>query len=159
MASSLMLDLAEVDLGTVEYPVERIREYIPQRFEMEQLTAVARVLPEVQIGVAYRDIRDDEFWCRGHIPSRPLFPGVLMIEAAAQLSTFLYKVLTGDPPERFLGFGGVDKVKFRHTVVPGQRLVILGKMIEARSRRCMFETQGVVDGRLVFEAIITGVPV
>jgi 3-hydroxyacyl-[acyl-carrier-protein] dehydratase len=154
-----MVDTTSVDFNEVEYPRERIREFIPQRFEMEQLSAVVKVLREEQIGIAYRDVRDDEFWCRGHIPERPLFPGVLMLEAAAQLSTFLYKVLSGDAPDRFLGFGGVDKVKFRQTVVPGQRLVIVAKMIEARSRRCMFETQGILGGKLVFEATITGVPV
>ena len=56
----------------------------------------------------------------------------------------------------FLGFGGVDGVKFRGVVEPGDRLVILGKMIEVRPRRCLGATQGLVNGQMVYEGMITG---
>ncbi len=158
MASALMVDPDEVDFGHVEYPIEKIREFIPQRYEMEQLHGVFRVFRDRQIAVGWRDVRAGEFWEAGHIPGRPLFPGVLMLEAGAQLATFLFKLLSGDDPKRFLGFGGLEKVKFRAPVEPGQRLLLFGKLVEARSRRCIFDTQGAVDKRLVFEAQVTGVP-
>ena len=107
--------------------------------------------------MAFKDVRDDEFWVRGHIPGRPLLPGVLMIEAAAQMSSLYYKYVQKDP--RFLGFGAVDGVKFRGQVVPGDRLLLLGKAVEIRSRRAVFDTQGVVGDKLVFEARITGMPI
>jgi 3-hydroxyacyl-[acyl-carrier-protein] dehydratase len=102
----------------------------------------------------FRDVRDDEFWVRGHIPGRPIFPGVLIIETAAQLVS--YYVVSEDPSRGFLGFGGVDDVKFRGTVRPGQRLIMLGKLLENRRRRCVGATQGFVDGQMVFEGLITG---
>ncbi|NDD27993.1 MAG: beta-hydroxyacyl-ACP dehydratase [Proteobacteria bacterium] len=161
MAAPLMVNLDEIDQTKVEYTVEDLRKYLPQRFEFEQVTGIftlLRDLPE-PIAVGYRDIGHDEFWIPGHVPGRPLFPGVLMLEAAAQVSTFMYKVLSGDDPNRFLGFGGLEDVRFRGTVAPGDRLFLLAKMTEARQRRCTFVTQGVVNGRLVFDARVIGVPV
>jgi 3-hydroxyacyl-[acyl-carrier-protein] dehydratase len=80
-----------------------------------------------------------------------------MLEAAAQMCSLYYKVVQEDP--RFLGFGGVDGVKFRGQVVPGDRLFLLGQAVEIRDRRAVFDTQGVVAGRLVMEARITGMPI
>jgi 3-hydroxyacyl-[acyl-carrier-protein] dehydratase len=157
MPSTLLIDLATLDLDRVLMPIEEIRRYNPHRFEMEQLSAVVHLDRASGRIVAFKDVRDDEFWVRGHIPGRPLLPGVLMLEAAAQMCSLYYKVVQEDP--RFLGFGGVDGVKFRGQVVPGDRLYLLGQAVEIRSRRAVFDTQGVVAGRLVFEARITGMPV
>ena len=63
------------------------------------------------------------------------------------------------PAIGFIGFGGVDEVRFRATVVPGQRLVLLGKAVSIRSRMAIFDTQGWVGDKLVVEAKITGVKV
>ena len=65
--------------------------------------------------------------------------------------------ITGDT--RFFGFGAIDRVKFRGTVEPGDRLVLLVKLASRRSRRVVFESQGVVDRRVVFQATITGMVV
>jgi len=157
MPPLLLVDLAKIDLGRVLMPIEEIRRYNPHRYEMEQLNGVIHLDREAGLIVAFKDVRDDEFWVRGHIPGRPLMPGVLMVEAAAQMCSLYYKVATGDP--RFLGFGGVDAVKFRGRVVPGDRLILLGRAVEIRNRRARFDTQGVVNGNLVFEAHITGMPV
>ena len=159
MAASLLVNLDEVDFNHLEYPIETIRQYIPHRFEMEQLGGVFCIRKEERKSVGFRDVRDDEFWCRGHIPGRPLFPGVLMLESGAQLATFMFKVLTGDDPARFMGFGGLENVRFRGVVVPGDRLILIAHLIEARSRRCTFEVQGVVNGKLVFESRVIGLPV
>jgi 3-hydroxyacyl-[acyl-carrier-protein] dehydratase len=103
----------------------------------------------------YRDVRADEFWVKAHIPGRPLFPGVLMIETAAQLVS--YYVMKCYPDKGFVGFGGVDGVKFRGAVQPGDRLVLLGKMLEIRGlRRAVGQTQGLVNGQMVYEGKITG---
>ena len=157
MAPPLLVDLTTIDLDRVVMPIEEIRRFNPHRYEMEQLTAIAHLDREAGQIVAVRDVRDDEFWVRGHIPGRPLLPGVLMIEAAAQMCSVYFKWVSEDP--RFLGFGGVDGVKFRGQVVPGDRLVLLGQALELRHRRAVFNTQGVVGDRLVFEARITGMPI
>ena len=157
MAPPLVVDLSKIDLGRVVMSIDEIRQYNPHRYEMEQLTGVIHLDAAAGQIVAFRDVRPDEFWVRGHIPGRPLLPGVLMIEAAAQMSSLYYKKVQQDP--RFLGFGGVEGVKFRGQVVPGDRLLLLGRAVEIRSRRAVFDTQGVVDDRLVFEARITGMPI
>lgn len=161
MAAPLMVNMDEIDPNVIEFSVEDIRKYIPQRYEFEQLSGVYRVFLDLPqpVAVGFRNIGEDEFWKRGHIPSRPLFPGVLMLEAGAQLSTFLFKVVSGDPPERFLGFGGLEKVRFRGVVAPGDRLILMTRMIEARPRRCTFDMQGSVNNRLVFDGTVIGVPV
>jgi 3-hydroxyacyl-[acyl-carrier-protein] dehydratase len=157
MAPPLLVDLSKIDLSLVLMTVEEIRQYNPHRYEIEQLSGVIHLDPAAGQIVAFKDVRPDEFWVRGHIPGRPLYPGVLMIEAAAQMSSLYYKKVLSDP--RFMGFGGVDGVKFRGQVVPGDRLLLLGQVVELRNRRAVFDTQGVVGDRLVFEARITGMPI
>jgi 3-hydroxyacyl-[acyl-carrier-protein] dehydratase len=145
------------NLDQVLFGPDEIRKTNAQRYEMEHLDAVTLFDTAAQEVVGYKDVRDDEFWVRGHIPGRPLLPGVIMIEALAQLTSFY--IGRSIPDIGFIGFGGVDDVRFRATVVPGNRLVLVGKSVEIRSRLAIFDTQGWVDGRLVVEARITGVKV
>ena len=84
---------------------------------MEQLDAVIWQHEGSILG--RKDVREDEFWVPGHIPGRPLLPGVVMLEAAAQLSSFHTATYVGW--EGFIGFGGLEDVKFRAAVKPGQR--------------------------------------
>jgi 3-hydroxyacyl-[acyl-carrier-protein] dehydratase len=157
MAPPLLVDLSKIDLAQILIPIEEIRQVNPHRYEMEHLSGVIHLDPAVGQIVAFKEVRPDEFWVRGHIPGRPLLPGVVMIEAAAQMCSFYFKYVQKD--SRFLGFGGVDAVKFRGQVVPGDRLILLGQAVELRNRRAVFDTQGVVGDRLVFEARITGMPI
>lgn len=157
MPQDILIDLNNIDLNKPIIDIEGIRAVVPHRYEMEQLSGIIKYSIEEGIIVGYKDVSNNEFWIRGHIPGRPIMPGVMMLEAAAQLCTYYYKQTTKD--ERFLGFGGVDKVKFRGKVVPGDKLIIIAKNKELRSRRAVFDTQGVVDGKLVFEGIIIGMVV
>ena len=157
MPQEILADLNTLDLNKSIVDIETIRAIIPHRYEMEQLSGIVKFDPEQGIIVGYKDVSPNEFWVRGHIPGRPLMPGVLMLEAAAQLCTYYYKKTTQD--DRFLGFGGIDKVKFRGKVVPGDRLILIAKNRELRARRAIFDTQGVVDGKLVFEGVIIGMVV
>ncbi len=157
MAKPLLVDLDQIDLTQEEFGIEAIRELNLQRYEMEQLNAIIKFDPENEYLVARKDVRDDEFWVRGHIPGRPLFPGVLMIEAAAQACSWYYRKVV--QVEAFLGFAGLQDVKFRATVEPGQTLYIIAKNVELKRRRAQFKTQGVVEGKLAFEAHIIGMPV
>lgn len=156
MPPPLLFDLTGIDLNQVVITKDEIRQANPQRYEFEQLDGIVWYDLEKRAMVGLRDIRPDEWWCRGHLPGRPLFPGVLMIEAAAQLVGYVSKWVLRDP--RFFGFGGVDKVKFREAVVPPARMYILGKGVEVRTRRTVCDVQGIVNDRLVFEGQITGVP-
>jgi len=153
-----LVDLSQFDIDVAVHDIGEIRRVNPQRHEMEQLSYVVATDLEEGHSVAVRDVGPDEFWCRGHIPGRPLFPGVLMVEAAAQLSSWHYHQAVPED-ERFFGFGGIDAVRFRGEVIPDDRLVIVAKTVEIRSRRAVFDTQEFVGERLVFEGRITGMPV
>jgi len=149
-----LLDVSTLDFGQMVADRDQIYAVNPHRYEFQLLDGI--VLYDLPAGliVGYRDCRDDEFWVRGHIPGRPLFPGVLMIEAAAQLVS--YYVMGHKDRDGFLGFGAVDDVKFRGTVEPGQRLIVAGKVLEERPRRCVGATQAFVNGNMVYEGTITG---
>jgi 3-hydroxyacyl-[acyl-carrier-protein] dehydratase len=158
MGQEFLVDLSKIDVERVVVDLEGIRRCIPQRHEMEQLDAIVRFDPTERLIVGYKDVRSDEFWVRGHIPGRPLFPGVLMLEAAAQLSS-VYIGLALEKKDLFIGFGAADRVKFRGTVAPGDRFLLIGKCQALRTRAAVFDVQGFVGGKLVFEARVTGVQV
>ncbi|MGB2985795.1 MAG: 3-hydroxyacyl-ACP dehydratase FabZ family protein [Phycisphaerae bacterium] len=154
MPPPLLIDLDHVDLDEVFLTREEIYKQLPHRFEFMLLDGVCMLDRDANRIVAYADIRVDGWWVRGHIPDRPLLPGVLMLEMAAQASAVVAKVLVGHGG--FIGFGGVENCKFRETVVPPARLYILCVGSDLRPRRIISNTQGVIDGRLIFEAKITG---
>lgn len=155
MAQKLLFDVGDLRFDAPEHTIEDIRKVNPHRFEFEQLTSILRFRPEEKTIIGLRAIRSDEFWVRGHIPGRPLFPGVLMLESAAQLCAFY----AGRVVEfrGFMGFAAIDNVRFRGTVVPGDNLVLLGQQKVLTQSRCAFATQGLVNGQVVFEAEILGV--
>jgi 3-hydroxyacyl-[acyl-carrier-protein] dehydratase len=152
-----IVDPARIDFSHVEYDIEAIRQANKQRFEMEQLTAVVKIDLEQHIIIAYKDLTEKEFWVRGHIPGRPLMPGVIMCECAAQTASFFLHHVLPKKPE-FIGFGGMDNVRFRGTVVPGDRFVIIGVLEEVRSRISTLRAQGFVGSKMVFEGTIHGIP-
>jgi len=156
MPPPLLIDLRQVDLDRVCLTKDDIYERLPQRFEFRVLDGVCMLDVEGQRIVAYADIRSEDWWVRGHVPNRPLLPGVLMLEMAAQASAVLARLHGNDT---FIGFGGMDNCKFRDTVVPPARLYILGVGVDYRPRRIVSDTQGVMDGKLVFEARITGLTI
>jgi 3-hydroxyacyl-[acyl-carrier-protein] dehydratase len=155
MPPQLIFDIAHIDLDKVLFDKEAIRQIIPHRGAIEQLDAVVYGNSDPGQIVGYKDVRHDEFWVDGHIPGRPLLPGVLMIEAAAQLaSIYMAKFQQWDG---FIGFGGVDGVRFRQQVPPGNRLVILLQKIRIGHGRFIGKSQGLVNGNLAFEAEVHGV--
>jgi 3-hydroxyacyl-[acyl-carrier-protein] dehydratase len=160
MVPTTLFDLSGIDLQKVQLGVDEVERTNPHRGHMRLLDGIIWLPPASEVldrGVAFKDVKADEFWVAGHIPGRPLFPGVLMIEAAAQLASFVF--LRRTPGVKFLGFSGVDDVKFRGQVVPGDRLVLLGKEVDCRPRRIICDAQGFVRGTMVFEARITGMPI
>ncbi|QDV33267.1 3-hydroxyacyl-ACP dehydratase FabZ family protein [Tautonia plasticadhaerens] len=149
---------SEIDLERIVADQEQIRRFNPQRFEMEQLSAIVHVDTDEHLIVGYKDLDENEFWTRGHIPGYPLMPGVLICEVAAQLCSY-YCQAVRLVPDGFLGFGGLEDVRFRGPVRPGDRLVIVGKAQRLHRRQTVFDTQGFVDRSMVYHGRIIGVPI
>jgi 3-hydroxyacyl-[acyl-carrier-protein] dehydratase len=157
MPPLLHLDPAGLDLTKVVADLDAIHAVNPQRFEMDQLSAIVHVDAEQQIVAGFKDVANDEFWVRGHLPGYPLLPGVLMCEAAAQLCSYYictHGLMQGD----FIGFGGLENVRFRAPVRVGDRLVLIGKMVKLNRRQAIFNVQGFVGSTMVFHADVLGVP-
>jgi 3-hydroxyacyl-[acyl-carrier-protein] dehydratase len=157
MPPALHLDPASIDLSHVLADLDAIRRVNPQRFDMEQLTAIVYVDAVQHVVVGYKDVRPDEFWVPGHMPTYPLLPGVLMCEAAAQLCSY-YIATNGLMQGDFIGFGGLENVRFRSPVRPGDRLLLVGKAVKLNRRQAIFNVQGLVGSTMVFHADVLGVP-
>jgi 3-hydroxyacyl-[acyl-carrier-protein] dehydratase len=157
MPPPLLFDLAGVDLNRTILSREQIYELLPHRFEFMLLSGVCYLDRQNLRAVAFADIRADAWWVRGHVPGRPLLPGVVMLEMAAQTAAVTAKSLAEH--QGFLGYGGVEDCKFREVVTPPARLYILCTGKDYRPRRIISQTQGVCDGKMVFEAQITGVTI
>ena len=159
VAKEFIVDPDTIDFSQVTADIEEIRKYNPQRFEMEQLSAIVYEDPVKYACVGYKDLTDKEFWVRGHMPGMPLMPGVVMLEAVAQVCCYCshkYKLL-GDT---MVGFGGLEEVRFRDPVLPGSRLIVMCELLKVRKPRlivCRF--QGVVGRNIVVEGILKGIPI
>jgi 3-hydroxyacyl-[acyl-carrier-protein] dehydratase len=156
-AKDLIVDFAEFDVDRVVATLDDIRRYNLQRFEMEQLSAIVFEDPSTGRCVGYKDVTDREFWVRGHMPTYPLMPGVIMCEAAAQLASYFAQKndMLG---AKIVGFGGMEGVRFREPVRPGQRLVLAIKLLKLRRGSMMVcRFQGFVNQSIVVEGQIKGV--
>ncbi len=159
MPPPLLFDISKIDLsGPPVFDREAISRVNLQQYEMQQLDGVLWFDQENLLVLGYKDVTDMEFWIRGHIPGRPLMPGVIMIESAAQLLSFFVKQIMGE--QGFIGFTSIDSAKFRSTVVPGQRLLLLGKITNFRKgRKYDAYIQGLVGDKMVFDTNVSGMGV
>lgn len=151
----LIIDFSEYDLDNVVADIDAIRLANMQRYEMEQLTAICFEDPNRGICIGYKDLTDQEFWVRGHMPGMPLMPGVIMCEAAGQLSSYYihkFKLMGG-----VIGFGGLEDVRFRGVVRPGDRFVIVCRLLKVRRSMMTCEFQCFVKQNLVCEGILKGI--
>jgi 3-hydroxyacyl-[acyl-carrier-protein] dehydratase len=158
-AKDLIVDPATIDFSRIVADIEEIRRYNLQRFEMEQLTAIVLEDYDRTICVGYKDTSANDFWVRGHMPGMPLMPGVVMLECAAQLCSY-YAQKLDLLGTRMIGFGGLEEVRFRDPVRPGDRLILICQLVKARRGRMLVSRfQGAVGDNLVFEGILKGVPI
>lgn len=156
MPSALLFDLSQIELNKEPiFDKQQILSVNPQNYEMQQLDGVLWFDKEKRLVLGYKDVTEDEFWVRGHIPSRPMMPGVIMVESAAQLLSFFVKKVYG--VEGFIGFIGIESAKFRAQVTPGQRLYLLGKITKLGTRKFTAYIQGIVDDAMVFETEVSGI--
>lgn len=164
MPNEPLINLAEIEL--VEDIVEHaaLYEILDHGGRFRMLDGIVHHDAEQGIAVGYKDIRSTDWWACDHIPGRPLFPGVLMIEAGAQLCSWEFSTRGIGVDNKFFGFGGVNQTRFRGMVEPDTRLYIVCKV--HRARRTMFSyyvegyipgEDGLKDARRIFETEVLGV--
>ncbi|MDA7541326.1 beta-hydroxyacyl-ACP dehydratase [bacterium] len=158
LAKELVVDFSEFDENTPIASKEDINAVNSQRFEMQQLDGILYDDPENRVCVGYKDATEDEFWVKGHMPGMPIMPGVVMCEIAAQLSSYIctkYDFLGAD----IVGLGGLEEIRFRNVVRPGDRFVVMLRQEKVRFGAmiiCYF--QGYVNQSLVVDGKIKGIP-
>ncbi|MHC4115180.1 MAG: 3-hydroxyacyl-ACP dehydratase FabZ family protein [Planctomycetota bacterium] len=158
MPPPLLFDLSAIDLQADPiFNKQDICKVNLQQYEMQQLDGVLWYDKKKFLILGYKDITDSEFWIRGHVPGRPLMPGVIMVEAAAQLSSFFVKKVY--ELEGFIGFASIESAKFRSVVKPGQRLLLLGHITNFKRRKYTCSVQGLVGQTMVFNTVISGLEV
>ena len=101
--------------------------------------------------VGLKNVTYNEPYFPGHIPNRPLMPGVLMVEAMAQVGGVVLTQLPG-MKSKFFAFAGIDKVRFRRPVVPGDQLIMTVELLSLkRNRIAKMQGKGEVDGQLAVQ--------
>ncbi|MEM7310927.1 MAG: 3-hydroxyacyl-ACP dehydratase FabZ family protein [Planctomycetota bacterium] len=159
MPTAPLIDFDSVQLDHVVATAEDIRKIIMQRGRFEMLDGIAHIDTENDLIVGFTDVAADAWWAADHVPGRPLFPGALMIEAAAQLCTFDFMKRQPEMTDTFVGFAGVDRVRYRGTVEPECRMYFAGRVTRIRRTMFTYSTQGFVDRKLVYEGDIMGMVV
>jgi len=134
------------------YDILKIMELLPHRYPFLLLDRVIDLVPGESI-VALKNVTISEPFFQGHFPKEPIMPGVLMVEAMAQAGGVLaYETVGGKLENSAMYFMGMDKVKFRKPVIPGDQLIFDVKIIRHRSTIFKMAGTSKVDGKVVAEA-------
>jgi len=135
--------------------INEIMALLPHRYPLLLVDRVLEIEPNESI-VGYKNITVNEEVFNGHFPGAPIFPGVMTIEALAQISGILGFVSTGTTPDdgKLYLFAGVDKVRFKRPVVPGDQLMLTSEVLGVKRNIWRFKPYATVDGEVACEATL-----
>jgi 3-hydroxyacyl-[acyl-carrier-protein] dehydratase len=154
---SFLFDLGAIDLTQRLHDRTQIATLNAHRGDMALLDHIVWISPDFRQSVALKVAKHEEFWVPGHFPGKPMYPGVLMVESAAQLAAYLYNIR--QDKKLLAAFTRIDNCSFRNSVVPGDELYLLCQEVKWSRRGFVCDVQGMTNGKLTFEARISGLAI
>jgi len=135
--------------------IDEIRSYLPHRYPFLLVDRVVELIPGVSI-VAYKNLSINEAFFDGHFPGKPVFPGVLLLEAMAQAAGILgFKTKNKTPADGSIYyFAAADELRFRRPCIPGDRVTLRATLLSERRGIAKFDVSADVDGELAASATI-----
>ncbi len=127
-----------------------ILKIMPHRYPLLLVDRILEMDPGKRI-VGLKNVTINEPFFQGHFPDHPIMPGVLLVEAMAQVGGLLLMGAVEDPENKVVYFMSMDKVKFRRPVVPGDQVRFELEMLQFKGKRCRMQGAGYVDGKKVVE--------
>ena len=132
---------------------EEIKKIIPQREPFLMIDEIEEYIPG-ESATAYKNVETSEWYFKGHFPENPIMPGVLIVESLAQTGAVAILSLEENKGKNAL-FGGIDKMKFKKTVVPGDRLKLEVKIIKKKGPIGVGEAIATCEGKVVARGELT----
>ncbi|MDI6687242.1 MAG: 3-hydroxyacyl-ACP dehydratase FabZ [Desulfobacterales bacterium] len=134
------------------YDIQKIMDLLPHRYPFILVDRVIQLIPGEKI-VALKNVTINEPFFQGHFPGNPIMPGVLILEAMGQAGGLLaYSFLPEEKQGGIIYFMGMDKVKFRKPVMPGDQLILEARILKQRLKAIKMSATATVDKKIVAEA-------
>ena len=133
--------------------IKEIEKIIPQRAPFLMIDKVEEFVPG-ESARAYKNVNINEWYFQGHFPGNPIMPGVLITESLAQAGAIAILSMEENKGKNAL-FGGIDKMKFKKMVVPGDKLKLEVKIIKRKGQIGIGEAIATVDGKIVAKGELT----
>jgi 3-hydroxyacyl-[acyl-carrier-protein] dehydratase len=139
-----------IDVTKKVFGIEEIMSMIPHRYPFLLVDRIVELDPGKR-AVGFKNLTMNEQFYQGHFPNKPIMPGVLQLEAMAQVGAVLFLSME-ENKGKLAVFMSIDGVKFRKQIVPGDRLDMVVEVLSVRSRTGKMSTKGYVAGKLAVEA-------
>jgi beta-hydroxyacyl-ACP dehydratase FabZ len=133
--------------------VTEIQKILPHRYPFLLVDRILEIEPGKRI-VGIKNVTANEEFFLGHFPGKPVMPGVLIVEAMAQVGGVLLLKDVPDRENKLVYFMGIDEARFRKPVVPGDQLRLELEVLRLKSSTCKLQGKAFVDGQLVAEAVV-----